>query len=64
MSLSNDLDQFLAVDIVSGAYPMPIRPSVRPSVCQPLFKSNRLPQFSSGIFGLNVHNNIAPKVVE
>ena len=36
--------------IVSGAYPMPSRPSsVRPSVHQPFFKSNGLPQFSSDL---------------
>ena len=56
-----------AADIVSGAYPMPIHAS---SVCPSstfFLKLNRLPNcfhLIFPIFGLNVHNNIAPKVLE
>ena len=39
----------------------------RPSICQPFFKSNRLPPHFPPIFpifGMNVHNNIGQKVVQ
>ena len=52
-------------DIVSGAYPMQSRPSyIRLST----FFTNKLGSLSFNpiytVFGLNVHNNIAPKPVE
>ena len=52
-----------ASDIVSGAYPIPSRPAS----INFFFKSNRLPHSFHPIipiFGVNVHNNIAPKDVE
>ena len=58
-----------AADIISGAYPVPSRPSsvslsVRPST----FFSDRIGSLSFHpflpIFGLNVHSNIATKVVK
>ena len=60
-----DFDNFSsAVDIVSGAFPMPSCPSSvhRSSVVINLsFKSNRLPSFHPmfPIFVLDVYNNIA-----
>ena len=52
-----------AADIIIGAYLMPNGPSLSVNL---IFKSIRLLQFLSDlpIFGLNVHNNIAQKVVE
>ena len=65
----NGLLSSSAADIVSGAYPMLIRPSsICLSVCLSInLFSNQIGSLSFHqifpIFGVDVHNNIAPKVV-
>ena len=58
-----------AADIVSGAYPMPSRPSSVVGVVGVVnFFSNLIGSFTFYpiflIFGLNLHNNIAQKPVQ